>query len=461
MKALLLGLLLAPCARAEPRLSVERRALRPGELLLVSVEGQDPRSAPEASFLGLKLDFFPTASTGSWLAFAALDLDVSTGPATLLVVLRDPSGRAVRKTETLSVEPGAFPVQELTVAQKYVTPPKSDGERAEGEAAKLHRLFTRGDEKRLFEGRFDSPIPGAPAARFGERRIFNGQPRAPHSGMDLKAKKGTPVHAPAAGRVVLADALYFQGKTVVLDHGLGLTTLYAHLSRIMVQPGDLVKKGQVLGKVGATGRVTGPHLHWALKWKTARVDPFSLLALDLDARLKPRAADPLKRSASCDRTDLPPAPKWGKTAGGLRVRIRPLKAAYAPGESLALLVEVQNAGRKNAFLDLVLDPALRSTTLGFNRPPAPYSQLASSATARLATTQVKIPPGKILCFEQDRDAGGPLLASSTDYSLVYGTDFLYSTATARAGLWRGRLVSRPVAVIVSTSPASPTSPAAP
>jgi len=456
MKTFFLVLLLASAARAEPKLSVEYRALRPGEVLLVTVEGQDPRSAPEASFLGRKLDFFPAASTGTWLAFAALDLEVAAGPAKLEAVLRAPSGRIVRKTETLAVEPGKFPVQELTVQQKYVTPPKSDGERAEGEASKLHQFFTRGEEKRLFEGRFVSPIPNAPAARFGERRIFNGQPRAPHSGMDLRAKKGTPVHAPAAGRVVLADSLFFQGNTVVLDHGLGLTTLYAHLSRIMVKPGDMVKKGQVIGKVGATGRVTGPHLHWALKLKTSRVDPFSLMSFDLDARLKPRAADPLKRSAACERGDLPPAPRWGKASGGLRVRIRPLKAAYAEGEDLSMLVEVQNIGKKSAFLDLVLDPALRSTTLGFNRPPQPYSQLSLSATARLATTQVKIPPRKVLCFEQDRDAAGPLLAAATDYSLFYGTDLLYaSTATARAGIWRGRLVSRPVPVVISTAPATP------
>ena len=119
-----------------------------------------------------------------------------------------------------------------------------------------------------------------------------------------------------------------------------------------------------------------------------------------------------------------------------------------------MLIEVQNVGKKSAFMDLVLDPALRATTLGFNRPPQPYSQLASSTTARLAVTQVKIPRGKILCFEQDRDAGGPLLAQDTSYALVYGTEFLYaSTATARAGIWRGRLFSRPAGIVLSTAPA--------
>ncbi|MFI5346634.1 MAG: M23 family metallopeptidase [Elusimicrobiota bacterium] len=454
MTPLLLALaLLAPRASAAPTVAVQSRAVQRGEILLVVVEGENRKKPPTAEFRGRALTFFPAASTGTWLAFAGLDLDASTGPAVLKAVLTDGAGRAVRKTETLTVEAGRFPIEELKVAQKFVTPAKTDAERAEGESVKLHRLFTHGEEKRLFEGSFVPPIPGASTARFGERRVFNGQPRAPHSGMDLKAKLGVPVRAPAAGRVVLAGSLYFSGNTVVLDHGLGLTTLYAHLSKMSVKSGDLVKKGQLLGKVGATGRVTGPHLHWALKLGEARIDPYSLAALDLDAYLHSRASEPLKKSPACDRTDLPPAPKWGKAVKGLRVRARPLKDAYAPGETVTFLVEIQNVGKKSAFLDFVRDPNARAAVLGFNRAPEPYSALASSATFKFATEQLKIPPKRTLCFEQDRDAGGPVLVSATSaYALTYGTDFLYpSTATARAGIWRGRLSSRAVPVVVSTS----------
>lgn len=446
-------LLAAGRARAgEPALSIQARAVQRGEVLLVVVEGENARKQPAGEFEGKALDFVPAASTGTWLAFAGLDLDSKTGPQTLQAVLHDSAGRVVRKTETVDVQPGKFPTEELTVEQKYVTPAKSDDERIENEANQLHKLFTQGEPKRLFEGRFDPPIPGAATARFGERRVFNGQPRSPHSGMDLKARKGTPVRAPAAGRVVLAGPLYFSGNTIVLDHGLGVTTLYAHLSRMLVKPGQMVKKGQLIGKVGATGRVTGPHLHWALKLGEARVDPYSLAALDLDAFFHPRAADPLKRSAACGRTDLPPAPKWGKASAGLRARLRPLKAAYAPGEPVTFLVEIQNVGKKNAFLDFVRDPNARPAVLGFNRQPEPFSTLASSATTRLATEQVKIPRGKVLCFEQDRDAGGAVLASATTaYSLSYGTEYLYaSTSTARAGIWRGRLTSKAVELVVSS-----------
>lgn len=458
MNALLLALTLSAArAAAEPTLAVQSRAVARGEVLMVVVEGESPKRPPTAEFRGRALEFFPAASTGTWLAFVGLDLDAPTGPAPLKAVLRGASGRAERKELTIDVGAGKFPVEELKVAQKFVTPAKTDAERAEGEAVKLHHLFTHGEEKRLFEGSFTPPIPGAATARFGERRIFNGQPRAPHSGMDLKAKKGVPVRAPAAGRVVLAGPLYFSGNTIVLDHGLGLTTLYAHLSKMLVKTGDLVKKGRIIGKVGATGRVTGPHLHWALKLKEARVDPYSLAALDLDAYLKPRDADPLKKSPACDRTDLPPAPKWGRAVKGLRVRARPLKAAYAPGEAVTFLVEIRNAGKKSAFLDFVRDPGARAAVLGFNRAPEPFSALASSATLRLVTEQIKIPARRTLCFEQDRDAGGPLLAgAATSYALTYGTEFLYaSTATARAGIWRGRLVSTPAEVVVSTAPAAP------
>jgi murein DD-endopeptidase MepM/ murein hydrolase activator NlpD len=457
MNLLLLALALAAPAAAEPTLAIQSRAVQRGELLLVIVDGEAAKKPPTGTFQGKALEFFPAASTGTWLAFIGVDLDAPTGPAPLKATLRDASGRAVAKTETLDVGPGKFPVEELKVQQKFVTPAKTDAERAEGEAIKVHELYAHGETKRLFEGSFAAPIPGAATARFGERRVFNGQPRSPHSGMDLHAKKGTPVRAPAAGKVVLAGPLYFSGNTIILDHGLGITTLYAHLSKMLVKRGDAVKKGQLIGKVGATGRVTGPHLHWALKFHEARVDPYSLVALDLDGFLKPQAADPLKKSSACDRTDLPPAPKWGRARKGLRIRVRPLQASYAPGVALSFLVEIQNTGRKSAFLDFVRDPNARAAVLGFNRPPEPFSSLASSATARLTTEQVKIGPKRTLCFEQDRDAGGQLLAGATTaYSLSYDTQFLYaSTATARTGIWRGKLSSRPAEVVVSTEEARP------
>lgn len=442
----------AALAAPAPRLSVESRALKPGEMLLLVVEGHDPESPPAATLGGKPVDFFAAPSTGTWLALAGLDVEAKPGPMPLKTTLRPPGGKPVTEERQLEIEPAVFAVSELKVEGKYVTPAKTDAERAEAEAARLHKLFTRGEPKRLFEGRFDSPIAGAPSSRFGERRIFNSQPRSPHSGADLRAKTGVPVKAPAAGRVALAGPLFFQGNTVVLDHGLGVTTLYAHLSKILVSPGALIKKGQVIGKVGATGRVTGPHLHWALKWRSARVDPFSLMSLDLDARLKPRAADPLKRSVLCDAEDLPPATSWGKPSAGLRARLRPARAAYAPGEPVTFLVEFQNAGRASAFLDFVLDPAARSRVLGLRAAPAALE--TSTAAARPLTEQIKIPAGKSFCFEQPFDGGAPVLATeTTSYPLVYDTSGLYSTSTVRAGVWRGRLAAPPARVVVDEAAA--------
>jgi murein DD-endopeptidase MepM/ murein hydrolase activator NlpD len=448
----------ASSARPDPLISVEARALKPGELLLVTVDGNDAKKPPEASLAGRPLAFFAGPSTGTWLAFAGLDIDFSTGPAALKAVMRAPGGKPVRKTLILEIADAGFPVAAISVEQKFVTPDKSDAERAEAEAAKLHKLFAKTEEKRLFEGRFDSPIPGAATARFGERRVFNGQARAPHSGMDLKAALGRPVRAPAAGTVMLADALFFAGKTIILDHGLGLTTQYAHLSKFLVKPGDAVKKGQIIGRVGATGRVTGPHLHWALKFRNSRIDPFSLVFLDLDAKLKARPEDPLARSAYCGLPDLPPASAWSRPSGGLRARARPAKSAYAPGEAVSLLVEIQNVGKKPAFLDFVRDASLRPLVLGIGEGPRSFETLASSRTVLGSLTeQVKIPKGKTLCFEQNRTAQGPLLASeTTSYALSYGTEYLYpSTSTVRAGLWRGRVAIPAATVVVSSSPAAP------
>jgi murein DD-endopeptidase MepM/ murein hydrolase activator NlpD len=435
--ALLLTLALtAAAAPTPPKTKPEGKAreYKPGEIALLTATHQRAGTPPEGTAGGKTLEWWPGASTGTWHSFLSFDLDAATGPVSIRARLSDARGKTFRRERELLVEAAAFPVVELTVERKFVTPDKTDAERAESESARLIKLFVTGEPKRLFEGSFVSPIPGAATARFGERRIFNGQPRSPHSGMDLKARAGVPVKAPAAGKVVLADSLFYQGKTVVLDHGLGLTTLYAHLSKIAVKPGDAVKKGQVIGKVGATGRVTGPHLHWALKHRGARVDPYSLAHLDLDATVKAKPEDPLKRSPLCGDPGLPPAPKWGKAHKGLRLRARPSSAESDQGARPSALVEILNAGKKSAFLDFPVDPAQRGVVLAVGADPV-------EPKTRPLTTQLKLAPGRILCFEQDRGPYGELLPAATHYPAVYDTSRLYgSTATARAGIWTGRLL---------------------
>lgn len=170
-----------------------------------------------------------------------------------------------------------YPVQELEVEEKYVAPPADQLERIERERRAVAALF-RLESPRRFELPLAPPLAALPAGgRFGARRVFNGQARSPHSGADYRATRGTPVLAVAPGRVVLADEHYFAGKSVFVDHGDGLVSMSFHLSEFEVEPGSEVQGGDRLGRVGATGRVTGPHLHFGLRWHGARVDPGLLL----------------------------------------------------------------------------------------------------------------------------------------------------------------------------------------
>src|SRR5205085_12304860 len=147
------------------------------------------------------------------------------------------------------------------------------------EAALLADTWKASANERLWAAAFVRPVNDPANSAFGTRSVFNGKPRNAHGGADFLSPAGTPIHAPNAGRVVVARPLYFSGNTVVIDHGLGIFSMLAHLSAFDVHEGDRVAAGDRVGRVGATGRVTGPHLHWAVRAAGARVDPLSVLAL--------------------------------------------------------------------------------------------------------------------------------------------------------------------------------------
>jgi len=289
-------------AAAEPNASIQYRALEPGEVVLIAVEGNN-RAIPPSGFFGRKTLSFFRASGGAYLAFAALDLGISTGTRRIDLELTGTDGRPHYWGAELLIHPKQFPVQELNVDPNYVNLRKTDAERAEIEADRLHDIFARKYSPQLFKGNFISPIPGALTSRFGERRVFNGVLKAPHSGADLRAPEGAPVQACAEGKIAFVGPMFYQGNTVILDHGAGLFSLYAHLSKILVREGESVSQGKILGQVGATGRVTGPHLHWGTQLGAARVDPFSIVALDF-SRWLPR------RPASPSATKAAPSPKY-------------------------------------------------------------------------------------------------------------------------------------------------------
>jgi len=169
------------------------------------------------------------------------------------------------------------PIQELRVERAYVEPPPEVRARIAEEARRTREILGGFSLRRQWQLPLQRPVPGDVSSAFGLRRVYNGQPRSQHKGLDLRGAAGTPVLAAAAGTVALAEELYFSGKVVYLDHGLGLFSLYAHLSAIDVRPGQQVSRGQVLGKVGSTGRSTGPHLHLGCYALGMAVDPVPLM----------------------------------------------------------------------------------------------------------------------------------------------------------------------------------------
>ncbi len=190
---------------------------------------------------------------------------------------------------TLAIARYPYPTEALTgVAEKYVSPPAAELRRIEREQQETAAVFAR-RTARQFTLPLAAPLAVLPeGGRFGSRRIFNGEARSPHGGTDFKAAPGTLVYAAADGVVALAAGQYFAGNAVYVDHGDGLVTMSFHLSAFLVENGATVKRGQAIGKVGATGRVTGPHLHFGARWRGAKIDPQLLLA---DAATWPTIAD--------------------------------------------------------------------------------------------------------------------------------------------------------------------------
>ncbi|NNE08960.1 MAG: M23 family metallopeptidase [Gemmatimonadetes bacterium] len=276
----------APETAAEPAslARFEARQFAPGEVVVVRWNGPQPAGSLEGRFLGREFRFFETNAGAAGMI--GIDLDDPLGPATLAIHCENGAGgKDLVFTKKLAIVDKEFPTQELTVESKYVELSPENQKRTKEEGVLIRKAFVRNTPHRYFREGFQSPVPGAQSGRFGERRVFNGVPKSPHTGADLRAQTGTPVLATAEGVVIETGDFFYLGNVVFLDHGYGLISYYAHLSEILVSEGDIVSGGQILGKVGATGRVTGPHLHWGVKLRDTRVDPFALVELDFDALL--------------------------------------------------------------------------------------------------------------------------------------------------------------------------------
>lgn len=221
----------------------------------------------------------PLTWTGDgWQGLIGIDLDVKPGTYPVSVTIVSAGATASEISPKLTIDKREFAVRRLRVAPAYVDPPPDVLARIGVESAELQSIFQDWANPRQWQGAFQAPVRQPPSSSFGSRSIFNGQARSPHSGTDFRAGTGTPVAAPGSGVIVLARPLYYTGNTVIIDHGLGLYSVLAHLSEFTVKETDRVGRGDVVGLVGATGRVTGPHLHWSVRLNGARVDPLSLLA---------------------------------------------------------------------------------------------------------------------------------------------------------------------------------------
>ncbi|MDH4162505.1 MAG: M23 family metallopeptidase [Nitrospirota bacterium] len=266
-----LPVIAAPAGK--PVVSISPKKPGPGDIAVVTVKGA---SGPvEGTFLKKHLHF--NESKGAYKAIVGIDLNTEPGSYPLVMNL---GGKSVSRD--VKIWKKRFPLQRLTLREDQVTLSPENEARAEREQKRVAALWPV-DSLRMWEGKFIDPLPGHEIGTpFGVRRIINNIPKNSHSGVDLTADEGEPVKAPNDGVVVFVDEQFFSGNSVILDHGQGIYTMFFHLSKIHVRPGQAVMKGDVIAEVGSTGRSTGAHLHWGARVQGAKVDPLQLMKLKVE-----------------------------------------------------------------------------------------------------------------------------------------------------------------------------------
>jgi murein DD-endopeptidase MepM/ murein hydrolase activator NlpD len=267
---------------AAPTVSLTPTIVVAGAPELLRVAAPEAKSI-DGEWLDRKLQFFPARDHHTWFALAGVDVEAPAATSTLQIHLHLANGPTRDLTQTIEIHPAHYRTGVLTVSPKFVEPGPDELKQIAADSEIKAKVFATSANEPLWSGSFRAPVHAPPTDSFGTRRTFNGKLASIHKGMDFRAPMRTVVRAGNSGTVVLARPLYYEGNCVVIDHGLGLYTLSMHFSRIDVHEGQHVAAGDPLGLSGATGRVTGPHLHWAVRWQGAYLDPAKLLRLNLDA----------------------------------------------------------------------------------------------------------------------------------------------------------------------------------
>jgi murein DD-endopeptidase MepM/ murein hydrolase activator NlpD len=285
MRLALLPLLLAlPAILHSQSITLTPAVVETGSPELIRIHAAHPMTRVEADWLGHKFRFFSNGDPGTWYALTGVDVEAKTGPSTLKVTAYA-KDKPTEASLEVAIRPAHYRTSTITVEPKFVEPGPEDQKLIEAASKAKEKAFAAVEadaaDHPLWSGDFKAPVKFSATDSFGTRRTFNGKLASIHKGTDFRAPSGTPVLAGNAGTVVLAQPLYYEGNCVMIDHGLGLMSISMHLSRIDVKPGQQVTQGQVVGLSGATGRVTGPHLHWAIRWEGVMLDPVKLLHMHL------------------------------------------------------------------------------------------------------------------------------------------------------------------------------------
>jgi murein DD-endopeptidase MepM/ murein hydrolase activator NlpD len=267
----------ASAARAQsPRVSWTPAEPVVGTLFIVRVDA--PAATLSGHFADEPLHFQEGDSVGSWVV-AAVPIEAA-GSLELMLEVREGDGRAETIRRPVPLSAGSYRMERLTVAPEFGSPLSPELQRrTEEESARAMRMAVGAHDTPPMWSTFERPRATRITSGFGNGREFNSQVQSRHMGTDFNGNTGDPVLAPAEGIVRIVDRFYLGGNVIYVDHGGGLSTAYLHLSEALVQPGDTVRAGQQIGKVGATGRVTGPHLHWIVRYGNVTVDPLSVVSL--------------------------------------------------------------------------------------------------------------------------------------------------------------------------------------